>query len=63
MDLYPLGWYFIIFFDIISSGNISMYKWEYSNNIELKELGFQRMEWIHLTQDTDQWLDIVNAII
>jgi hypothetical protein len=56
MDLYPLCWHVIICLDILSSGILSMCK------IEFKELGFQRMETIHLTPDMDQCLYTVHTV-
>ena len=31
--------------------------------MDLQEVGWQGMDWIHLAQDRDRWLDLVNAVM
>lgn len=31
--------------------------------MNLKETGYKSVDWIHLTQDRDQWWELVNAVI
>jgi hypothetical protein len=41
------------------------YKWEDNIKMDLKVSRFLRggMDWIHLTQDRDQWQALVNAVL
>jgi hypothetical protein len=34
-------------------------KWSDKIKVDLKEIGCEGVEWIHLTQDRDQWWDLV----
>jgi len=36
-----------------------------ANNIrmDLREIGWEFVDWMHLTQDRDQWRDLVNIIM
>jgi hypothetical protein len=38
-------------------------RWEYNIKIELVEIGFGGVEWIHLAQDRDRWRILVNKAI
>jgi hypothetical protein len=38
-------------------------KWEDNNTMDVRETGWEDMDWIHLTQNRDQWRVIVNTII
>jgi len=31
--------------------------------MHLKEIGWEGVDWIHLAQDRDQWLVLVNTVI
>jgi hypothetical protein len=35
-------------------------RWEY-NKMELKQIRWEGVDWIHLAQDMDQWLAVVNT--
>jgi hypothetical protein len=36
---------------------------EDNNKINLKEIGCEGVDWIHLAQDRDQWRALVNAVM
>jgi hypothetical protein len=36
------------------------HRWEGDINMTLREIGREVMDWIHLAQVRDQWLDVVN---
>jgi hypothetical protein len=36
---------------------------EYNIKIEIMEIGWERMDWMHVDQDRDQWPFRVNTII
>jgi hypothetical protein len=38
-------------------------KWEYNIKMDVREIGWGGMDWIHLTQDRDQWRDRVNTVM
>jgi hypothetical protein len=38
-------------------------RWEDSIKIDLREIGWGVMDWIHLAIDTDQWLAYVNMVM
>jgi hypothetical protein len=31
------------------------HRWEYNIGIDLREIGWEGVDWMHLTQDRDQW--------
>jgi hypothetical protein len=31
--------------------------------IDLKEIGWEGVDWMHLTQDRDQWRNLVNTVM
>jgi hypothetical protein len=31
--------------------------------MDLKEIGWESVDWIHLAQDRDQWRDLVNTAV
>jgi hypothetical protein len=35
-------------------------RWEDIINVDLREIGWDNMDWIHLTHNEDQWRDLVN---
>jgi hypothetical protein len=37
--------------------------WEYNIRMDLKEIGWEAVDWINLAQDWDQWQDLVNAVM
>jgi hypothetical protein len=38
-------------------------RWEDSINMDLREMGFGDMDWIHLAQDRDRWRALVNTVM
>jgi hypothetical protein len=38
-------------------------RWEDNINRDLRELGWQGMDWIDLAQDRDQWRALVNTVM
>jgi hypothetical protein len=38
-------------------------KWEDNIKMDLREIRWCRMDWIHLAQDRDQWIAVVNTVI
>jgi hypothetical protein len=38
-------------------------RWEDNIKIDVKETGWEDVDWIHLAQDTDQWRALVNAVM
>jgi hypothetical protein len=38
-------------------------RWEDGIRMDLEEIGWGRVEWIHLAQDRDRWLALVNAVM
>jgi hypothetical protein len=38
-------------------------RWKKNNIIDLREIGCCGMDWIHLTQDRDQWRDLVTTVM
>jgi hypothetical protein len=39
------------------------HRWEVNIRIDLREICWEDVDWIHLAQDRDQWWDVVNTII
>ena len=39
----------------------SRLRWKYNINTQLKETGWESMDWIDLAQDRDMWLVVVNT--
>jgi hypothetical protein len=39
------------------------HRWEDNIRIDLWEIGWEGMDWIHLAQDRDQWLALVNMVM
>jgi hypothetical protein len=37
--------------------------WEDGLRIDLREIGWGSVEWIHLAQDRDQWWAVVNTVM
>jgi hypothetical protein len=38
-------------------------RWVDNNNMELREIGWGRMDWIDLAQNRDQWRALVNTVM
>jgi hypothetical protein len=38
-------------------------RWEYGIQMDLEEIGWVIVEWIHLAEDRDRWRDLVNAVM
>jgi hypothetical protein len=38
-------------------------RWEDNVRIDLKEIGLEVVDWIHLTQDRDHWRAFVNTVM
>jgi hypothetical protein len=38
-------------------------RWEHGIKMDLREIGFVGVEWIHLAQDRDRWRAVVNAVM
>jgi hypothetical protein len=36
-------------------------RWEDSIRMDLREIGWEGVDWIHLAQDRDKWLAVVNT--
>jgi hypothetical protein len=41
----------------------AMHKWENNIRINVREVVWECLDWIHLAQDRDQWLVLVNVIM
>jgi hypothetical protein len=38
-------------------------RWEDNIMMDLREIGWKDMNWIHLAQDRDQWQAVVNTVM
>jgi hypothetical protein len=38
-------------------------RWEDKIKMDIREIGFGDVEWIHLAQDRDRWWDFVNTVM
>jgi hypothetical protein len=38
-------------------------RWEDNIKMDLREIGFVDMDWIHLAQDRDRWRALANALM
>jgi hypothetical protein len=38
-------------------------RWEDNIKMDLREVGWEGMDWINLAQDTDRWRALVNAVM
>jgi hypothetical protein len=39
------------------------HRWEDSIRMDLKEIGWRGVDWMHLAQDKFQWLDLVKTVM
>jgi len=39
------------------------YRWEDNSTMNLRETGWKDVEWIHLTQDRNQWQVLANTVM
>jgi hypothetical protein len=39
------------------------HRWEDNINMDLREIGFGDVDWIHLAQDRDRWRALVNTVM
>jgi hypothetical protein len=39
------------------------HRWEDNIKVDLREIGWGGMDWIHLAQDRDQWRALVNTVM
>jgi hypothetical protein len=37
------------------------YRWEVNIRMDLREIGWENVDWIHLVQDRNQWQALVNT--
>jgi hypothetical protein len=40
-----------------------MHRWEDNIRMDIREIGWEAVDWIHLTQDRDKWRALVNTIM
>jgi hypothetical protein len=38
-------------------------RWEDNMKMDLREIGFENVDWIHLAQDRDRWRAVVNTVM
>jgi len=41
----------------------STHRWEGNIRMDLREIGWEVVEWYHLAQDRDQWRAVVNTVM
>jgi hypothetical protein len=39
------------------------HRWEDNIRMDLRELGWEVVDWIHLAQDRDQWWAVLNTVM
>jgi hypothetical protein len=39
------------------------HKWEANIRTDLREIGWEGVDWMHLAQDRDQWQAVVNTVM
>jgi hypothetical protein len=39
------------------------HRWEVGIRVDLREIDWEGVEWIHLAQNTDRWRAVVNAVM
>jgi hypothetical protein len=40
-----------------------MHRWEDNIRMDVREIGWEDVDWIHLSQDRDQWRALVNTVM
>jgi len=40
-----------------------IYTWEDNIRLDFEEIGWEGVDWVHLAQDKDQWLTLVNMLM
>jgi hypothetical protein len=38
-------------------------RWEDNNRMDLREIGWEGVDWMHLAHDRDQWRAVVNTVM
>jgi hypothetical protein len=38
-------------------------RWENSMTMDLKEIGWEGVDWMHLAQERDQWRALINTVM
>jgi hypothetical protein len=38
-------------------------RWEDNIRMDLKDIGWEVVDWMHLDQDRNQWWDVVNTVV
>jgi hypothetical protein len=38
-------------------------RWEYNIKMDLREIGWRGVDWMHVTQDRDKWRAVVNTVM
>jgi hypothetical protein len=41
----------------------SRHRWEDNIRMDLREIGWEGIEWMHLDQDRDQWWALMNTVM
>jgi hypothetical protein len=44
-------------------GGRPRHRWEDNIKMDLREIGFEGMDWAHLAQDRDRWRALVNRVM
>jgi hypothetical protein len=39
------------------------HRWQYNIKMDLRKIGWEGMNWIHLTHDKDQWQALINTVM
>jgi hypothetical protein len=39
------------------------HEWVYNIKMDLQEVGYERMDWIEVSEDRDGWLSVVNSVM
>jgi hypothetical protein len=39
------------------------HRWEDNIRMDLREIGWEGVDWIHMAQDNDQWRAVVNTVM
>jgi hypothetical protein len=63
--LHRVRWFATLYLENLN-GSVTRrprHRWEDSIIIDLKELGWEVVDCIHLAQDREQWWDVVNTVM